>query len=288
MSINEKTIIKYFDIIVKELDDVSFFSVNNILIDNQHLKVNNQEEKDFLFDISDKIKTFGISRGYFQKNGENGWLKLTEKGIDLKDSKKGYFKYIKGANQKFEFTYDGIISYLKSNRIVAVILVAIVIFLGTTKIINEYSKAKENIEKLNGDSNKKHQNGISEQVDLSNDRTDKNDLVPTMIDSLKLPYLKNAPILDKGIFLRYNYNDLLVGGANIDSIKINARTYDGESLELNIYDGKVKYDITRNPYIEMEYKGIIYSIEILGRHYSYRYVLRRDILPTLNLVQVNN
>ena len=56
------------------------------------------------------------------------------------------------SNQKFEFTYDGILSYLKNNRIVAVILVLIVIFFGATKIINEYSKAKENIEKLNGNS----------------------------------------------------------------------------------------------------------------------------------------
>ena len=152
MSIDEKTIIKYFDIIIKELDDVSFFSVNNILIDNKYLTVNNQEERDYLFEFSNKIKTFGISRGYFLKNGENGWLELTEKGIELKDSKKGYVKHKNGSNQKFEFTYDGIISYLKSNRIVAIILILIVLFFGTTKIINEYSKAKENIEKLNGNS----------------------------------------------------------------------------------------------------------------------------------------
>jgi hypothetical protein len=82
MNIDEKTIITYFDVIIKKLEDVSFFSVNNILIDNKHLKIDTKEEREYLFELTDRIKTFGISRGYFQKNGENGWLELTEKGIE--------------------------------------------------------------------------------------------------------------------------------------------------------------------------------------------------------------
>jgi len=103
MSINEKTTIQYFDIIIKELDDASFFSVNNILIDNKHLKTDSQEERDYLLMLSDKVKSFGISRGYFSKNGDNGWLKLTEKGIDLKESKKGLLKFKKSLKPKTDY-----------------------------------------------------------------------------------------------------------------------------------------------------------------------------------------
>lgn len=103
MSINEKTIIQYFDIIIKELDDATSFSVNNILIYNKHLKTDSQEEKDYLLMLSDKVKSFGISRGYFSKNGDNGWLKLTEKGIDLKESKKVLLKFKKSLQPKTDY-----------------------------------------------------------------------------------------------------------------------------------------------------------------------------------------
>ncbi|MEP2278838.1 hypothetical protein [Maribacter sp.] len=103
MNINEKTIVKYFDIIIIELDDASFFSVNNILSDNKHLKIDSKEEKDFLFILSDKVKSFGITRGYFSENGDNGWLKLTEKGIDLKESKKGLLKFKKSLKPKTDY-----------------------------------------------------------------------------------------------------------------------------------------------------------------------------------------
>lgn len=283
MNIDEKTIIRYFDIIIRELEDVSFFSVNNILIDNKHLKIDTKAEKEYLFELSDKIKSFGISRGYFLKNGDNGWMKLTKRGIDLKDSNK---KFKKDSKQSFEFTYDGIISYFKNNKIVAVILVLIVVFFGATKIINEFSKAKENIEKLNGSSEKTSKEiNINSEPDL--DVLDINVLSPKVIDSLELPYLENVPILDKGIFLRYNFNNLVIGGANIDSIKMNARTFDGEKMEFRKYDEKLELDITQQPYIELNYKESVYSVEITGKHYSFECVIKKDIVPTLNLIEVN-
>ncbi len=52
------------------------------------------------------------------------------------------------STKKFEFTYDGIISYLKSNPIIAVILVIIMLLLGAAKLIDEYVKTKENIQKI--------------------------------------------------------------------------------------------------------------------------------------------
>ncbi|WGD34701.1 hypothetical protein [Olleya sp. YS] len=284
MNIDEKTIIKYFDIIIKELDDVSFFSVNNILIDNKHLKIDTKEEREYLFELTNKIKTLGISRGYFQKNGENGWLELTVKGIELKDSKKGFLKFIKDSKTKSESTFDKIIFYFKNNRIIAVLLfVVFVIFIGS-KAFNEFSKAKENIEKINGSSDKS-----SVESDYKNETIkDTVELLsPKIVDSLELPYLKNTPILDKGIFFSYSYNNLLIGGANIDSIKINARTYDGQKLKFRKYDEKLEFDITEQPYIELEYKETIYSFEIIGKHYSFDCIITKDIVPTLNLIEVN-
>lgn len=124
--------------------------MNNILIDNKHLEIKTQKEKDYLLELSDKVKMVGLSTGYFLKNGDNGWLKLSEKGIDLKDSKK---KFEKGSNQKFEWTFDRIISYFKNNKIVVIILVLIIVFFGATKLISEFSKAKENLESMMGNLN---------------------------------------------------------------------------------------------------------------------------------------
>ncbi|MBU3010713.1 hypothetical protein KO506_04830 [Polaribacter vadi] len=282
MNINEKIIIKYFDIIVRELDDVSFFSINNILIDNKHLNINTQKEKEYLFELSDKIKTFGISRGYFLKNGDNGWMKLSEKGIDLKDSKKGVSKFTYSSNQKFEFTYDGIISYIKSNKIAAIILVVIVAFFGFSKIINEITQTKENFEKFNNTSEEpKSEDTIS--TELTENQVKKSNSNPILMDSLELPYLKNYPILDKGIYLNYHFNDLVLGGVNIDSLKINGRTYDGEPLEFRNYNKTIETSITQQPYIEIKYKGNFYSIEILGKHYSFDCIIKKNIIPTLNL-----
>jgi hypothetical protein len=284
MNIDEKTIITYFDVIIKKLEDVSFFSVNNILIDNKHLKIDTKEEREYLFELTDRIKTFGISRGYFQKNGENGWLELTEKGIELKDSKKGFLKSLKDSKSKSESTFDKIIFYFKNNRIIAVPLFFVfVIFIGS-KVFNEISKAKENIDKINGSSDK---TGVESDFKNETLKDTVNFFSPKVVDSLELPYLKNTPILDKGIFLSYYYNNLLIGGANIDSIKINARTYDGQKLKFRKYDEKLEFDITEQPYIELEYKGTIYSFEIIGKHYSFDCIITKDIVPTLNLIELN-
>ena len=103
MNMDEKTIIRYFDIIIKELEDVSSFSVKNILIENKHVKANSQKEREYLFELSSKIKTFGISRGYFLKNGDNGWMKLSNKGIELRDYGKGYLKFIRSKKKKPDY-----------------------------------------------------------------------------------------------------------------------------------------------------------------------------------------
>lgn len=66
-NIAEKDIIKYFDIIIKEIDDLSFFSINNILIHKKYLNTDTDEQKDFFFSLVRAIESFGLSRGFLMK-----------------------------------------------------------------------------------------------------------------------------------------------------------------------------------------------------------------------------
>lgn len=102
-------------------------------------------------------------------------------------------------------------------------------------------------------------------------------------DSLMLPYLDNVPILDKGIYIRYNYNDLNIGGVNVDSLKLNSRSRNGDQLEIRKFDNIFQVPITEEPFIEIGYKGKFYSLELTGSHYSFYYTLTENIELTMSL-----
>ncbi|KAF2334840.1 hypothetical protein [Flavobacterium daemonense] len=106
-----------------------------------------------------------------------------------------------------------------------------------------------------------------------------------IVKTFNLPYLENYPILDKGLFLKYYFNSLIVGGANIDGIKINTRGKNGNKLEINreTSDNNYEIDINEEPYIEIEYKKKFYSIEITGQHYSFLCKINEIKNPTLDL-----
>nr|WP_315239274.1 hypothetical protein [uncultured Flavobacterium sp.] len=103
--------------------------------------------------------------------------------------------------------------------------------------------------------------------------------------TFNLPYLENYPILDKGLFVKYYFNSLIVGGANIDGIKINTRGKNGNKLEINreTSDNNYVIDINEEPYIEIEYKKKFYSIEITGKHDSFLCKINEIKNPTLDL-----
>lgn len=105
----------------------------------------------------------------------------------------------------------------------------------------------------------------------------------TTIDSLKLPYLENVPILDKGLFIKHYYNDLVLGGVNIDTISIGVRSKAGESMKLYRINMEISLSINQEPYIEFEYKGIVYSLEIIGQHYAFHCTLKSIENPTLRM-----
>lgn len=103
-------------------------------------------------------------------------------------------------------------------------------------------------------------------------------------DTLILPYLDNVTILDKGLFLRYNYNDFDIGGVNIDSISINARTKKGDVATIAKGKDNIQiHSIYNFPFVEIEYKGVYYSIEVCGEYMNYYCRLNRIETPTMKL-----
>jgi hypothetical protein len=121
---------------------------------------------------------------------------------------------------------------------------------------------------------------------INNSKIDKNSSVkikPNTVLNIQLPYLDNVPIIDKGIFIKYYYNDLIFGGVNINSVSICARTSKGEKLDINRSNYELIMDITKEPYVEFEYKGITYSIEISQHPSSVNCIIKKNINPTLVL-----
>jgi hypothetical protein len=238
------------------------------------------ELEDWVFDkYLDKLE-----KDEYIKIDNKSYISITNKGENFK-IKEGGFRGVARKEQKEKDRKnkeDWILNFDRRWKLPAAILLVTGIIIAAISLNNNNKQSiPKAIESINiQKENIKPQNNTVE-LSLIN-------LKHKTIDSLKLPYLKNVLILDKGIYLRYNYNDLLLGGANIDSIKINARTYDGESLKFKKHDRTVGFDITKKPYIELEYKGSVYSIEILRIHSSYSYILRKNIFPTLSLIQINN
>lgn len=101
----------------------------------------------------------------------------------------------------------------------------------------------------------------------------------SLASSGSLPYLENLPILDKTIYLKYSYNDLLIGGKNIGKLKVAARTHDGRDAKpfYESYPKAVTLDIHEKPYVEFEYADKYYSVEITGEMHSYKYTL--SVIP---------
>ncbi len=103
------------------------------------------------------------------------------------------------------------------------------------------------------------------------------------IDSIDLPYLESIPILDKGLFVKYYFNEFIIGGANIESVRFNCRKKNGERIEYKRENNQVIFDINDEPYIEIRYKNKYYYLSVNGRHYSFILSVRQIPNPTLEL-----
>jgi len=87
---------------------------------------------------------------------------------------------------------------------------------------------------------------IDQQTKLATDKT---------LAKFKLPYLESVPILNKGLFVKYYFNDFVLGGANIDSVSYNARGKDGSRLKINKEKNEIITGIIQEPYIEIGFNG---------------------------------
>ncbi len=114
---------------------------------------------------------------------------------------------------------------------------------------------------------------------------DDNSRTTILADSTEIPYLSSIPILDKGLFLKYDYNYLRIGGANIEGVLLNCRKQNGEELKFSREEKSIVMSISEEPYIELSYKGHFYSITVFGQHYNFKYSLKSIHNPTLELLK---
>lgn len=136
-------------------------------------------------------------------------------------------------------------------------------------------------------------NEPTSNIKISETKQDENPVIETIktdkeIRTFSMVYLQAMPILDNGIFVKYSYNDFLFGGVNLENVKINSRARNGEKLELMKEDDGLRISITDEPYLEFEYKSKFYSIQVLGKHYSFEVKLKEIVEPTLRLLEITD
>tara|TARA_R110000851_G_scaffold16233_1_gene52871 strand:- start:3448 stop:3966 length:519 start_codon:yes stop_codon:yes gene_type:complete len=94
MSVNEKIIIKYLDIIILECSDINLININNILFEKGYFNPTFKSKLENAEDIVYAVKEFGQTYGYFGKESSGGYLKLTKEGVAARRIK-GHNKYQK-------------------------------------------------------------------------------------------------------------------------------------------------------------------------------------------------
>lgn len=208
--------------------------------------INSLERKKFIYEESDiNQKNLGMRAWKIWPSGESQINKIQEK-IDLEKNKSFFPKLELG------------------HKIAIVsVVIALLVFLFGNNIIGRFSDNENKI-------------GIG-SIETTATNTDR------IIDTLNLPYLESVPILDKGLFIKYYFNDLVFGGANIDTVKISTRTKNGEYLEMTNSKNEITMDINAEPYIEIEYKNKFYSFETTGQHHAFNCIITEIIKPTLLL-----
>ena len=163
------------------------------------------------------------------------------------------------------------LSMLKSGWGIGVLLAIAVILVGNNWIFRIWDfyhpKASNDTEKVKR---------VDEQSTIVVDKT---------LAKFNLPYLERIPILNKGLFVEYYYNEFILGGVNIDSVSYNVRGKDGSRLIIIKKKNEIIVSITQEPYIEIGFNGDFYSIEVTGHHYIFDAILNKISKPTLALMK---
>jgi hypothetical protein len=84
----EKDIIKYLEIVFKDITDFELVSINNPLL--KVLKHETTEERKKFFYVVDNVKLFAKNNDLIEKHGTGDFFKLTDKGIKFKKSNSSY------------------------------------------------------------------------------------------------------------------------------------------------------------------------------------------------------
>jgi hypothetical protein len=98
MEYNEK--VKYLDIVILNIEKTEMFSINDIL--SKKTNLSNTDKNNIELDLISfgGANKYGLFELLNPKNTNTRWLKLTEKGEELKVFKKGFEKFLKKENKK--------------------------------------------------------------------------------------------------------------------------------------------------------------------------------------------
>jgi hypothetical protein len=94
----EKEIIKYLDIVFKDITDFELVSINNPI--TKVLKHETKEERKKFFSVVESVELFAKNNDLIEKNGNGGWFSLTEKGKELKQTDLGFEKFKNKSKKK--------------------------------------------------------------------------------------------------------------------------------------------------------------------------------------------
>ncbi len=103
-------------------------------------------------------------------------------------------------------------------------------------------------------------------------------------------YDEPIALLDNTLFVSQDFQSVKFGGRNINLVTIDIRTKKGHAVEWRVQkDAKHSYsivlDVKAEPYIEFEYRGVLYALEFIGPVKA-KFTLSKIDEPTLQLKAV--
>jgi len=104
---------------------------------------NDSISKNFLFVgfFVPQVRTFSQEVSDFSDEIKSDLSKIQQ---IINDIKRDVYQQI----DKFEFTYDGLIAYFKKNKIIAIIMIIILVFIGFSNVLDNYVKTNANLKRI--------------------------------------------------------------------------------------------------------------------------------------------
>lgn len=136
--------------------------------------------------------------------------------------------------------------------------------------------------------NKEHQEKVEITDSIKKVNKYKVDTLDIIIEDKKLPYLVKIPIIDKGLFVENYYTKFRFGGVNLEMVKFNVMSNEGETLniEFDANNNFFEIPIFEEPQLEFSYKEKIYQISILNKNIqSFHYSIFEISNSRMNLIK---